>query len=123
MHGSDSLLPGADRTELAEDRTLLAHERSYASWIRTGLTCIGIGLGFSALFSSMEPVWVPKTIASMLLVIAIYIFVSAARRAGVIRSRLDAHNIAALKTIRVWMLAWAFVALTLALIISVWILV
>ncbi|RYF18599.1 MAG: DUF202 domain-containing protein, partial [Oxalobacteraceae bacterium] len=38
-----------DRTDFAEDRTVLAHERSFASWMRTGMASVGIGLGFNAL--------------------------------------------------------------------------
>ena len=33
-----------DRTDLAEDRTVLAQERSFASWLRTGLGSVGVGL-------------------------------------------------------------------------------
>ena len=111
------------RTDLAEDRTLLAHERSFASWIRTGLTSIGIGLGFNALFSAMEPLWIPKAIASLFLAIAAYIFLSAARRAGSIRGRLTSHTISTLRTMRIWFLAVALTLATGALLAAVWILI
>jgi putative membrane protein len=51
------------RTDLSEDRTMLANERTFASWMRTGFAGIGIGLAFNALFTRMEPEWVPKAIA------------------------------------------------------------
>ncbi len=71
-----------DRTDLAEDRTLLAHERSFAGWTRTGMAAVGIGLGFNALFQMLEPSWVPKAIATIFLFIAVFIFISAERRAA-----------------------------------------
>lgn len=112
----------ADRTDLAEDRTLLAHERSFASWIRTGLACIGIGLGFNALFSTLAPVWIPKTIASLFLVLAGYIVLSAAARAGSIRRRLNSHTIRTLRTMRIWVLAAVLTVATAALLAALWVL-
>ena len=68
------------RTDMAEDRTILANERTFAGWMRTGLAAVGIGLGFNALFQRIEPAWVPKAIATIILAIGIFIFVSAERR-------------------------------------------
>ncbi len=123
MSGKTETRDHSDRTDLAEDRTLLAHERSFAGWIRTGLTCIGIGLGFNALFSSMEPLWIPKAIASAFLLIAAYIFVSSARRASSIRERLNSHSISTLKTMQIWTLAILLIAATVALLAAIWMLV
>jgi putative membrane protein len=111
-----------DRTELAEDRTVLAHERSFAGWVRTGLASVGIGLGFHALFETLRPPWVPKAIATIFLLIAIFVFLSAERRARRILDRLDAHRVAALKPVRIQLLSWALVAATLALGAALWLL-
>jgi putative membrane protein len=108
------------RTSLAEDRTILAHERSFAGWVRTGMAAVGIGLGFNALFDALEPAWVPKAIASTLLLIAIFIFVSAERRACGILSRLEAHKIHALKPIKMRLMTAGLVAATTALGGAIW---
>ena len=108
------------RTSLAEDRTILAHERSFAGWVRTGMAAVGIGLGFNALFEALQPAWVPKAIASAFLLIAIFIFVSAERRACSITSRLEAHQIRALRPIKMRLMTGALVASTLALGGAIW---
>lgn len=109
-----------DRTNLAEDRTLLAHERSFAGWMRTGLACVGIGLGFNALFQALSPAWVPKAIASAFLMIAIFVFASAERRACAMRRRLEPHSVVALKPVRIRLLAWALSLAAIALIAAIW---
>ncbi|UZK68825.1 DUF202 domain-containing protein [Sphingomonas sp. S1-29] len=108
------------RTSLAEDRTILAHERSFAGWLRTGMAAVGIGLGFNALFEALHPAWVPKAIASGFLVIAIFIFVSAERRACGIISRLEAHEITALRPIKMRLLTGGLVSATMALGVAIW---
>lgn len=79
------------RTELAEDRTILANERTFAGWMRTSLGCIAIGVGFHALFSRIEPEWLPRAIASAFFVLAIAVIVLAERRATAVIRRLDSH--------------------------------
>lgn len=120
-------MPDADRNELAEtrtslaeDRTILAHERSFAGWVRTGMAAVGIGLGFNALFDALEPAWVPKAIASAFLLIAVFIFLSAERRARGIISRLEAHQIRALKPVKMQVLTGSLVVATLALGGAIW---
>ena len=109
-----------DRTDFAEDRTLLAHERSFAGWVRTGMACVGIALGFTALFKSLEPVWVPKTIASAFLLIAVFVFVSAEHRACGILARLESHAVVTLKPVRIRLLTGALIGATLALTGAIW---
>lgn len=108
------------RTEMAEDRTVLAHERSFAGWVRTGLAAVGIGLGFNALFATLEPTWIPKAIATGFLLAAIYIFISAERRARSIIDKLEPHKVTVLKPMRIRLLAWALVAATTALAVTLW---
>lgn len=125
MTNKDEPGPGSadDRTDLAEDRTLLAHERSFAGWMRTGMAAVGVGLGFKALFQTMEPAWAPKTIASIFLLLAAFIFISAERRARRAIERLEAHRVAALAPVRLRLMAWALTSATLALGVTIWIVV
>lgn len=90
-----------ERAELAEDRTVLAHERSFAGCC-TGMASVGIGLGFNALFHSLEPPWIAKAIATGFLGIAVFIFWSAERRACRILSRLESHSVAELRLVRMF---------------------
>ncbi len=111
------------RTDLAEDRTVLAHERSFAGWVRTGMGAVGLGLGFNAFFRTLEPVWIAKAIATAFLLIAIFLFLSAERRACRIISHLEAHKVAALSPMRIRMLAWMLTIATSALALGIWLLV
>jgi putative membrane protein len=112
-----------ERTKLAEDRTVLAHERSFAGWMRTGMASVGIGLGFNALFHSLDPPWIPKAIACAFLAIAVFIFISAERRAHRIISRLETHRVAELRPMRIRLLAWMLSLATLTLAGAIWALV
>ena len=82
------------RTDWAEDRTIMANERTYAAWIRTGLTCIVIALGLQALFGSVEPAGLAKSIATVFLVAAFGIFWSARSRAKVTLASLESWDCA-----------------------------
>lgn len=111
-----------DRTDLAEDRTLLANERTFAGWMRTGMTSVGIALGFHALFNAMSPTWVPRAISTAFLMIAISIFWAAERRAARINSKLDATNVESFGGTKLKLVAVALTATTLALIAAIWLL-
>ncbi|MFW2830777.1 YidH family protein [Sphingomonas sp. ID0503] len=120
---SDRVNLAQSRTELAEDRTVLAHERSYAGWLRTGMAAVGIGLGFNALFEALHPAWVPKAIATVFLLIAAFIFISAQQRACRSLSRLDAHKVTIIRPIRIRLLTTALVTATSMLCVAIWTLV
>ena len=90
---SESTRLAHNRTDLAEDRTLLANERTFAGWGRTALASIGIGLGFQALFKSVEPTWVAKAIATLFILLGIYLIWNAERRATKVATRLDSHQV------------------------------
>ena len=109
-----------DRTDLAEDRTVLANERTFAGWMRTGFAAVGIGLGFNALFGKMEPAWVPKGIATAFLIIGIFVFAAAERRACSIFERLSAHKVETVRIRNLRLITGAIVLATLALIASIW---
>jgi len=111
-----------NRTELAEDRTVLAHERSFAGWVRTGMASVGIGIGFHALFDTMQPGWVPRAIATVFLAIAIFIFLSSASRACRILARLDAHQVSTLRPMKIRLLSWGLSLATAALTPAIWLL-
>lgn len=112
----------ADRTDLAEDRTVLANERTFASWSRTGLAAVGIGLGFRALFVNMQPPWVPRAIASMFLGIGILLFLTAERRACVILRRLSAHKVVPVRDHGLKFFAYASSLAVAFLIAALWLL-
>lgn len=109
-----------DRTALAEDRTVLAHERSFASWMRTGMAAVGIGIAFNGLFDAIQPRWIPKGIASVFLVIAVFVFVSAERRACAILDALQSHDVRAARRINLRFISYSLVAAATALLAAVW---
>lgn len=82
-----------DRTDYAEDRTILANERTFAGWGRTAFAAIGVGLGFQALFGEIEPTWIPKIIATIFFVLAIFIIWNAQSKATMLVKRLDVHEV------------------------------
>jgi len=111
-----------ERTDLAEDRTLLANERTYAGWLRTGMASVAIALGFQALFREMQPIWVPKAIASAFLVIGVFITIAAERRAGAVQKRLKPHEVKPFKLVNLRLITLGVVAATLALAAAIWLL-
>lgn len=111
-----------DRTDLAEDRTVLANERTFAGWMRTGMSAVGIGLGFHALFNRMEPDWVPRAIATIFMCAGIFMIVAAQRRAAAVSKRLTAHNLEHFKPVNLGMIAVVLSAATLGLIAAIWLL-
>jgi putative membrane protein len=110
------------RTDLAEDRTILANERTFASWFRTGFAAVGIGLGFQALFVKMEPSWVPRVIATLFLLLGIFLFVSAEMRACEVLQRLKAHEVKSFRNARLRLMTTVATLGVLALIAAMWLL-
>ena len=108
------------RTEFAEDRTVLANERTFASWFRTGFASVAIGLGFQALFLRMEPPWVPKSIATLFLLLAIFLFVAAERRACKVLQRLHTHDVKEFNNRRLRLMVIIASVGVLALIAAMW---
>lgn len=108
------------RTDFSEDRTVLANERTFASWVRTGFAGIGIGLAFNALFTRIQPEWLPKLIASIFLLVAILIFIAAEHRARTVMRRLHAHQVRPIKVTSLRLITIAAVAATLGLLAVIW---
>jgi putative membrane protein len=111
-----------DRTDLAEDRTVLANERTFAGWLRTGFAAVGIGLGFQALFQTLRPEWVPKAIATAFLLLAIFIFFAAERRACRVLGRLHSHKVETVHVGNVRIITICASVATAALIAAMWLL-
>ena len=109
------------RSELAEDRTILANERTFASWMRTSLACIAIGVGFKGLFPTMQPPWVPRAIATAFLCLAVLIIIAAERRAGAVLSRMEAHVVIAARGMNLRLFAWLIALGAAALTLAIWI--
>lgn len=108
------------RTDLAEDRNVMAMERTFAGWLRTAFAAIGIGLGFSALFGSMEPVWVPKAIATVFILAGAWLAWGAQRRTCETMKRLNAHEFDPISAPNFRMLAYAVVGGALMLAGAIW---
>lgn len=111
-----------DRTDWAEDRTIMANERTFAGWMRTGLAAIGIGLGFNALFDKLEPSWLPRGIATIFIVIGIFIFWAAQNNACAVQKRMDAHKAQPVKTMNMRLIAFCMAFGSAALAVGIWVL-
>lgn len=104
-----------DRTDLAEERTVLASERTYASWMRTGMACIGVALGFRALLHSFEPAWVVKLIATAFVLTGAAVIWFAYRRACSLASQFEGRKQVSLPISRIGWLSITLVIASLAL--------
>ena len=108
------------RTDLAEDRTILANERTFASWMRTSLACVAIGLGFAKLFSELSPPWLPRLVATAFLLLAVLVVVLAERRSAAVLRRLSPHVIASAEVMNLRLFT-ALVSLgAVALAVAIW---
>ena len=112
-----------NRTDLAEDRTAMANERTFAGWARTAMAAIGIGLGFKALFNAMEPAWAPKAIATIFVLLGVFLIWMAERRATVVAGRLSTHAARDMKQMNVRLIALAIGVGALGLTAGIWLLV
>jgi inner membrane protein YidH len=108
------------RTDFAEDRTVLANERTYAGWMRTAFAAIGVGLGFRALFGEMQPIWLPRAIATLFMLIGIALFVAAERRAAWIVTHLRVHHVETVRVRNLRIVTAVMVLATLVLIVALW---
>lgn len=109
-----------NRTDWAEDRTLMANERTFAGWMRTGLAAVGIGLGFNALFGKMEPFWAARGIATLFILIGIFIFWAAQQKGCAVQDRIEAHKASPVKRSQLQFIAAAMSVASLALGIGIW---
>lgn len=77
-----------NRTDWAEDRTILANERTFAGWMRTGMASLAVAIGLRAVFGAFEPTWLAKAVASIFVLVALYIFWAAQQSARQTLERL-----------------------------------
>jgi putative membrane protein len=108
------------RTDLAEDRNIMAMERTFAGWLRTAFAAIGIGLGFRAVFGDMQPVWLPKAIATMFILAGAWLAWNAQHRTSHTLERLDAHKFDAIARPNFRLLAYAVILGALVLAGGIW---
>lgn len=109
-----------NRTDWAEDRTIMANERTFAGWMRTGLAAVGIGLGFNALFGKLEPLWLPKAIATLFMIIGIIIFWVAQRNGCAVQDRLNSHHATPVKPNNLRIISGLMGTGAIALIVAIW---
>ena len=110
-----------DRTDWAEDRTLMANERTFAGWMRTGLASVGLGLGFHALFGKLEPWWIPRLIATIFIIIGIFIFYQAQKNGCNVQQRMAAHKSEPIETQNLKLIAGLMALASTMLAIGMWI--
>lgn len=110
------------RTDWAEDRTVLSNERTFGSWLRTGFGAIGISLGFHALFGRIHPLWVPRAVATVFLLIAVIIFAAAERRSTMVARRLHTHEVETMKIGVLRLITAVTIAATLSITAALWLL-
>jgi putative membrane protein len=70
----------------------------------------------------MEPDWVPRTISTIFLLAALFLFWSSERRAAAVCRRLEVHKIVELRPGRLRLLTVVMSAATIALIFAIWLL-
>lgn len=117
---TDQNTQSEQRTDLAEDRTMLANERTFAGWMRTGLAAVAMGLGFEAVFGKLEPTWVPKSIATLFILIALFIFWLAQHKACKLHNRLHSHKVDPVPTTDIHWIAGIFAFGAAALGVAIW---
>lgn len=111
------------RTDLAEDRTLLANERTFASWLRTGLGAVAVALGLSALFRSLDPTWIAKALTTLFILIGMFVFWAAERRATKVQHSMTAHEVEPFERRKLKVIAYALMLACAGIIAAVWIFV
>lgn len=109
------------RTKMAEDRTIMAVERTFAGWIRTAFGAIAIGLGFRALFGELEPTWLAKAIATLFILMSIWMSVGAANRACDSLGKMHEHAFDGLRQRQLRWIAYAVAAGAALLVLGLWV--
>ena len=111
-----------ERTNWAEDRTILAAERTFAGWIRTGLTIVVVAIGLHALFRVAEPGWLPRTVATLFLVAAFFVFIAAWSEARVSHRNFTTHGCRVQPMWRITLLCALLATGTLGIGVVLWLL-
>ncbi|KIN74031.1 DUF202 domain-containing protein [Sulfitobacter guttiformis] len=111
-----------DRTNWAEDRTILANERTFAGWMRTGMASLAVAIGLKAVFGEFDPTWAAKSVATIFVIAAIYIFWAAHDTATKTLERLEDHHANAQSNARMKVLALVFSGASFAVGVILWML-
>ncbi len=120
MSADDRTGMAEDRTDLAEDRTLLANERTFAGWLRTAFASIALGLAFHAIFPKIEPTWLAKGIASLFIVLGVWVAWQAERRATKLAKERQAHAVELVGSTNFLTMAIATTAGAISLLAALW---
>ena len=78
---------------------------------------------FKALFNAMEPAWAPKAIATLFVLLGVFLIWMAERRACVVAGRLNTHAARDMKQMNLKLIALAIGAGSLGLVAGIWLLV
>ena len=108
------------RRALASDRTALANERTLAAWWRTAMAAFALALGFAALFGGVEPAWLIRAGATLLVLFGALILWTASTTYERTAKRIETQYVVAVsrRTVRVGTLLLAIVAALSA--VAVW---
>ena len=106
---------------LAEDRTILAAERTFASWLRTGLAFLSVGLGLQRFLRDQFPSWELRLIGAVLVLCAAASFAAAAWRDRRTRLRLPEPEIHLLPGSLSLGVASVLVAVSLLAEVAIWV--
>ena len=83
------------------------------------MASIGIGIGFNALFQPVEPTWVAKAIATLFILLGVFLVIAAeTQRPVVIQTRLTAHKVDNIATTNFRIMAVAISFGAIALIVA-----
>lgn len=91
-----------------------------AAWLSTSLAAIGVGLGFRAMFSRLDPPWIPRLVASLFLVLAVLISVTAEKRACKALDRMSNHMVEPPSSRGIRYSAYGVAAGALVLLLGIW---
>lgn len=108
------------RTAWAEDRTVLANERTFSGWTRSGMTAVALAIGMNALFGSIEPGWLTKTVASFFIGVGVLMFIFARGNAVKTLNRLNDHRAEPLSSRQCNALSGLLIAGSLAVCVLLW---
>lgn len=107
------------RTEPAGDRMIFAVERTCAGRMRTSFAAIGIGLACSALHGGLDPLWLARFIATLCILLAAFLAITAERRALRAVARLKSHPVDAPDAPHLRHVAWAVAAGSVILAVTI----
>ena len=101
-----------ERRALASDRTALANERTLAAWWRTAMAAFALALGFAALFGGVEPAWLIRAGAMLLVLLGALILWTASTTYERTAKQIETQHIVAVsrRVVRVGTLLLAVVA-------------